>query len=145
MCSHVTPEPRALIDLDQAGRLWFFARVPYDQVDDELDTRDATLTIVGDSCWISVLGRATPHHVDLQQMPGSWRMDPQVEHEPGEHRPMLFAVRPSTAHSGSSPGSTPVSTSMRGDVSEPLLEPYSPISGPARHRLQTLTESEHLS
>ena len=131
----VASEPRTIIDIDRAGHLWFFAWVPYDQVDDELDTRDVTLTIVGDSRWVSILGRATPHHENLQQKLGSWRMDPQIEYEPGEHRPMLFEVTPSIAHYWSSPGSTPVSISMRSDVAEPLLEPYSPIFGSARHRL----------
>lgn len=141
----VASEPRTIIDIDDAGHLWFFARVPYDQVDDELDTRDVTLTIVDDARWVSILGRAIPHHENLQQKLDSWGMDPQIENESRDFRPMLFEVAPSTALYWSSPGSTPVSISMLRDAAAPLLEPYSPIFGPARHRLDALTESEHLT
>lgn len=138
----VASEPRTIIDIDEEDRLWFFAWVPYDQVDDELDTRDVTLTIVDDARWVSILGRATPHHENLEQKLVSWGMDPKIENESRAFRPMLFDVSPSTAHYWSSPGSTPVSISMLPDAAVPLLEPRSPIFGAVRHQLSPLTESE---
>ena len=117
-----------------------------DQVDDELDTRDVTLTIVDDARWVSILGRATPHHENLEQKLVSWGMDPKIENESRAFRPMLFDVyRRSTAHYWKSPGSTPVSISMLPDAAVPLLEPRSPIFGAVRHQLSPLTESEHLT
>lgn len=139
----VASEPRTIIGIDDADHLWFFAWVPYDQVDDELDTRDVTLTIVDDARWVSIVGQAAPHHENLEQKLAAWGMDPQIGGESADFKPMLFEVSLLTAHHWSSPGSTPISISMRPDAVEPLLEPRSPIFGPVRHQLSPLTESEH--
>lgn len=138
----VTSEPRTIIDIDERDHLWFFAWVPSDRVDDELDTRDVTLTIVDDIRWVSILGRAIPHHENLEQKLAAWGMDPRIETEFRDFRPMLFEVSPSAAHYWSSPGSTPVSISMLPDADDIPWEPRSPIFGAAP---STLSESDELA
>jgi len=127
----VASEPRTIIDIDDRGHLWFFAWVPSAQVEDELDTRDVTLTVVDDIRWVSIVGRATPHHENLHQKLASWGMEPQIEDELRDFQPMLFEVSPTVAHYWSSPGSIPVSISMLPGARDILLEPHSPIFGAA--------------